>query len=144
MLNMIKSQIELQSRFFKGLADASRLSILETIIEGPKSVSEIVKITKLSQPNTSLHLSCLLECGLVSKVKKGREVFYKVSMKEITNLISQSRKIIRKHSKAMYACTHYVLIILLISAFTAFYSVRAKAHCPICVVYCLNCPCHSN
>ncbi len=141
---MIKSQIELQSRFFRGLGDASRLSILETIIEGPKSVSEIVKITKLSQPNTSLHLSCLLECGLVSKVKKGREAFYKVSMKEITNLIDQSKKIIRKHSKAMYSCTHYMLIILLISAFTAFCSVRAKAHCLSCIVYCNHCHCHLN
>lgn len=144
MVEMIKDQTELQSRFFRGLADSSRLSILETIIEEPRSVSDIVKITKLSQPNTSLHLSCLLECGLVTKVKKGREAFYKVSMKEITNLINQARKIIRKHSKKMYTCAHYILILLLISAFTTFYSVRAKAHCPSCIVYCLNCHCHSN
>ncbi len=141
---MIKDQTELQSRFFRGLADASRLSILEAIIERPKSVSEIVKITKLSQPNTSLHLSCLLECGLVTKVKKGREAFYEISMKEITGLINQARKIIRKHSKKIYACAHYIIIFLLISAFTTFYTIRAKAHCPSCIICCLNCHCHSN
>lgn len=83
------------------------------------TLKPIVKITKLSQPNTSLHLACLLESGLVSKIEKGREVFYKVSMKEITSLINQTKKIIRKHSKNIYKCTHYMVIVLIIIAFAA-------------------------
>lgn len=140
----MNKQGELQAKFFRGLADQSRLSILETVLVRPKTVSEIVKLTKLSQPNTSLHLSCLLECGLVTKIKKGREVFYKVSMKDIPNLISIAKRVIKKHSKEMYKCTHYILLIALISAFTAFCTVRAKAHCPSCIVYCHHCSCHLN
>lgn len=136
---------ELQAKFFRGLADQSRLCILETIVGSPKTVSEIVKITKLSQPNTSLHLACLLECGLVSKIKKGREVFYKVSMKEINNLISQTKKIIRKHSKDIYKCTHYVVIALLITTFAAFarfYTLPMAGHCSKCITCYYFCDCN--
>ena len=141
---MINKQVDIQAKFFRGLGDQSRLTILETVLDRPKTVSEIVKLTKLSQPNTSLHLSCLLECGLVTKIKKGREVFYKASMKDISNLISIAKRVIKKHSKEMYKCTHYIILIAAITAFTAFCTVRAKAHCLSCIVYCHHCNCHVN
>lgn len=104
---MAKRQLQLEAKLFKGFADQSRLSILETILNGPKTVSEIVKTTKLSQPNTSTHLACLLDCGLVRKEKRGREVFYQISLKEIADIISTARKILNKHSKEIYQCTRY-------------------------------------
>jgi len=104
---MITRQLQLESKLFKGFADQSRLSILEAILDGPKTVSEIVQATKLSQPNASTHLTCLLDCGLVKKEKKGREVFYKISMKEITDIVSIARKILKKHTKEIYQCTRY-------------------------------------
>lgn len=104
---MAKRQLQLEAKLFKGFADQSRLSILEAILEGPKTVSEIVKTTKLSQPNASTHLSCLLDCGLVRKEKKGREVFYRISMKEIVDIIRQARKVLQKHSKDIYHCARY-------------------------------------
>lgn len=104
---MEKRQLQLEAKLFKGFADQSRLSILEAILDGPKTVSEIVKATKLSQPNTSAHLSCLLDCGLVRKEKKGREVFYQISVKEIVDIIFTTRKILKKHGKEIYKCTHY-------------------------------------
>ncbi len=104
---MKTTQIQLEAKLFKGFADQSRLSILRTILEKPRTVSEIVKMTKLSQSNTSAHLACLLECGLIRKEKKGREVFYEVSSEEVSSIIRQAQKVLKQHSKEIYNCTRY-------------------------------------
>ena len=62
----------LRAKLFRGLADPSRLFILEALRAGPLSVGEIVAITGLSQSNASNHLRCLSECGLVSGDQRGR------------------------------------------------------------------------
>lgn len=104
---MKHDQLQLEARLFKGFADKSRLLILETISRGRKSVTEITEETGLSQPNTSAHLTCLLECGLIHKEKKGREVFYEVSSSEVSVIIRQAQKILKQHSKEIYNCTRY-------------------------------------
>lgn len=104
---MSNKQIDLEAKLFKGFSDKSRLLILEVLSAGRKSVTEITEETELSQPNTSAHLTCLLECGLIRKEKKGREVFYEVSGKDVTNMIRQAQKILKKHSKEIYNCTRY-------------------------------------
>lgn len=104
---MKSAQIQLEAKLFKGFADQSRLLILATISDGPKTVTEIVDKTKLSQPNTSAHLACLLECGLIRKEKRGREVFYEVSSQEVSDIIRQAQKVLKKHSKEIYNCTRY-------------------------------------
>src|SRR3546814_7880402 len=47
---------ELRAKLFRGLGDASRLSILDALRTGPLSVGEIVAMTGLSQSNASNHL----------------------------------------------------------------------------------------
>ena len=68
----------LKSKLFRGLADPSRLSILEMLGEGARSVSELVEMTGLTQPNTSNHLACLLDCGLVEREQQGRRGIYRL------------------------------------------------------------------
>lgn len=104
---MSDKQLKLESKLFKGFADKSRLAILETILANPKTVSEITEATKLSQPNTSIHLSCLLDCDLVRKEKKGREVFYRISTQEIKKVIRGAQNILIKHGKEIYKCKRY-------------------------------------
>ena len=58
--------VALRAKLFRGLADASRLSILDALRTEPLSVGEIVAITGLSQSNASNHLRCLSECGLAA------------------------------------------------------------------------------
>jgi DNA-binding transcriptional ArsR family regulator len=104
---MSKQPLELESKLFKGFADQSRLAILESILDAPQTVSEIVKITGLSQPNTSTHLACLLRCGLVQKEKKGREVYYSISTTEVKTIIKEARKILSKKGQEIFKCTRY-------------------------------------
>ncbi len=104
---MIRKQILLQAKIFKGFADTSRLLILTSLSKKSKTVTEIVEETTLSQPNTSAHLACLVECGLIQKEKKGREVFYEITEKEVGQIISQVQNILKKHSKEIYNCLKY-------------------------------------
>ncbi len=104
---MKENQTTLQAKLFKGLGDHSRLLILTSALEKPKTVSEIVKITKLSQPNTSAHLACLLDCGLLQREKKGREVFYRISGKEVAAVLREARKILKLYSKQIENCKRY-------------------------------------
>lgn len=72
----IAAEVSLKAKLFRGFADPSRLSIIEALRSGAKSVGDLVDATGLSQPNTSNHLACLLDCGLVVRERRGRFVYY--------------------------------------------------------------------
>lgn len=99
--------IQTEAKFFKGLADKSRLSILESVLDEAKTVGDIVSCTGLSQPNVSMHLSCLLDCGLVRRTKTGREVIYSVSCQEVGELINTMRLITQNFADELRNCLRY-------------------------------------
>lgn len=80
--------LELKAKLLRGLSDPSRLAILEVLRDGPRSVGEIVAATGLSQSNTSNHLACLLDCGLVVRERRGRFVDYSLSDARVESLLS--------------------------------------------------------
>jgi DNA-binding transcriptional ArsR family regulator len=59
-------------RVFHALADASRRDIVERLIRGPASVSELAAPLTMSLPAVMQHLSVLESCALVASVKVGR------------------------------------------------------------------------
>lgn len=97
-------QLETQSRFFKGFGDESRLLILGKLLEGEKTVSELVKTTELSQSNTSMHLACMLTCGIVEKTQHGRQAIYKIASNDVAELIFLMRRIVSEHAKTTADC----------------------------------------
>lgn len=100
------TQLMLGAKFFKGLADKSRLSILEVLVGGEKAVSEIVQMTGLTQSNASMHLACLLDCGLVAKTRQGQRMNYRLSDDEIKDLIVIMRKLVSQHAQEIFDCIH--------------------------------------
>ena len=84
---------ELVARRLKALADCSRLSVLQSLCEGEKSVTELVERTGLGQTNVSKHLRILKAEGLVLARRNGRNILYRVSgtiHEEICTLICRS------------------------------------------------------
>ena len=76
---MIKyEKLKIKAKFFRGFADSTRLSILECLRNGEKTVTEIAQETMQSQSNVSNHLCCLLECGLVKNKREGKNVRYSI------------------------------------------------------------------
>ena len=99
--------IALQAKLFRGFADPSRLSILEALRSGPLTVSEVVTITGLSQPNTSNHLGCLRDCGLVVAEQAGRYVTYRLSDDRVGQLLGLAEALLADVARGVYECTRY-------------------------------------
>ena len=97
----------LQAKLFQGFSDESRLAILEALRDGPFSVNQIVEATGLSQSNTSNHLRCLSDCGLVLAEQQGRYVYYRLSDERIGALLRLADDLLVEIGRRIYACTNY-------------------------------------
>lgn len=97
----------LKSKLFRGLADPSRLGVLEALRDGPRCVSDVVAATGLSQPNASGHLSCLQECGLVTRERRGRFVYYAVADKRVLRVLEEVEAILSEVGDAVSGCPRY-------------------------------------
>jgi DNA-binding transcriptional ArsR family regulator len=107
MLLVNTKSIALQAKLFRGFSDASRLSILEALRQGPLTVGEIVETTGLTQPNVSNHLACLRDCGLVLAKPDGRFVRYELSDERVDHLLVLADALLAEVAKGVYECTRY-------------------------------------
>jgi DNA-binding transcriptional ArsR family regulator len=76
-------------RFGKGIGNACRYRIVQALLKGEKTVGELVKIAKLSQPAVSQHLKTLRACNLVVDERRGQEVFYAVNADYLLALLAR-------------------------------------------------------
>lgn len=97
---------ELRARLFRGFSDRSRLAIAEALLGGERRVTDIVATTGLSQPNVSMHLACLWECGLVARQKRGREVYYRL-IDGVAELFAAADAALAQAGGAVGACPRY-------------------------------------
>ena len=74
-----QADFEQKLAMLRGIADSSRLRILEALAHGHRHVLEIVDVTGLNQPNTSNHLAFLLGCRLIKRERSGRFVYYSLA-----------------------------------------------------------------
>jgi DNA-binding transcriptional ArsR family regulator len=103
--------LDLMAAKFQMLADPTRLAILRSLMEGEKSVGQVVRETSRGQANVSKHLKLLADSGLVSRRKEGLQVYYRLDdplvehlcslvcntiRGEVERKISQQRALLRK------------------------------------------------
>jgi len=69
--------------FCKALADDTRQQILEMLLEGEMSVTDIAEAFDTSQPTISHHLRVLKQFGMVTHRKEGKQVFYAINRDNI-------------------------------------------------------------
>jgi ArsR family transcriptional regulator len=65
--------------YFKGLADVTRLRVLNLLLHGELCGCDIRYVLEMSQPNVSRHLTYLKNCGLVSDRRDGPRIFYRLA-----------------------------------------------------------------
>jgi len=99
--------IDLQAKLFRGFSDSSRLSILNELRGGALTVTEIVERTGLSQPNTSNHLGCMRDCGLVAAEQQGRYVSYQLSDARVAKLLELADELLAEVARGVYECIYY-------------------------------------
>jgi len=75
------------NKFGKGIGNVPRYRIVEALFAGPKTVGDLVKKTKQSQPLVSQNLRILKEAGLVRDERSGKMVVYTLNAEHMINLI---------------------------------------------------------
>jgi len=73
-----KEALEIVAARFRALGDATRLELLQHLMDGEHSVQELCELTGMSQANISKHLSILSEQGILNRRKQGLYVYYSV------------------------------------------------------------------
>src|SRR3954466_1627068 len=96
--------LPLKAKLFRGLADPSRLGILEALRGSAMSVGELVLATGLSQPNVSNHLACLHGCGLVAREQQSRHVYYRLSNERVAALLSLADDVLADVASGLCSC----------------------------------------
>lgn len=97
----------LRAKFFRGLADPSRLAIMESLRPTSQTVGAIVAATGLTQSNVSNHLGCLLECGLVTREQQGRFAVYALADQRVETLLALADEVIADLADTLGACVRY-------------------------------------
>src|ERR1700756_5424278 len=76
-------------RFFKSLADESRLKIIGLLASTEHNVQDLAKLLKLKEPTVSHHLAFLREAGLVQMRTDGNTHWYRLDF-EALHAVSRS------------------------------------------------------
>ncbi len=70
---------KLAAERLSGLAEPTRIRIIDCLLSGPKNVSELAKALKIEIVNASHHLGVMRQARLVDDEKQGRFVIYSLT-----------------------------------------------------------------
>jgi DNA-binding transcriptional ArsR family regulator len=97
--------VDVAARLFRGLSDRTRLSILLTLLDGERRVTDVVAAVGSSQSNVSNHLACLKECGLVvDRPGNRRQVFYSIARPEVRTLLVAAERLLAETGHHVALC----------------------------------------
>lgn len=95
---------EVVARFFHGLADPTRVQILQFLLGGPKTAGEIVRHIGRHQASVSSHLTCLRFCGFVEARREGRNVRYELIDFRVRRLLEIGERYLEENAARIMAC----------------------------------------
>ena len=74
-----RAALATRARFFHGLAEPSRLAILDVLRDGEQTAGDVAAAAGISPSNASRHLACLKDCGLVEGRQEWRHLHYRLA-----------------------------------------------------------------
>lgn len=78
--------LELVAERFKALSDRARLSLLQELRGGPRTVNDLADATGMAQANVSRHLAVLFANRLVARERDGVYVHYSLADRDVLKL----------------------------------------------------------
>jgi len=86
-----------KAEFFKALAHPLRVSILDSLRDGERTVAEISQKFDVEQSHTSQQLAVLRNKNIIVARKAGLNVYYSVNDPAIFRLLDVAREIFNNH-----------------------------------------------
>jgi DNA-binding transcriptional ArsR family regulator len=96
--------VDMVAKFFRALADPTRLRLLEFLLHAEHTVGECVARVGLAQGRVSAHLGCLADCGYVSARRDGRRTFYRVTDPRVADLVMLAHALAADNATALAQC----------------------------------------
>lgn len=93
--------IQEMADFFKVFGDATRIRILQILLEDEKNVGDLAEALEMSQSAVSHQLRVLRQNDLVKYRKEGKVVFYSLDDEHIQTLLEQGMTHLR-HKRGYY------------------------------------------
>ncbi|HNZ14552.1 MAG TPA: metalloregulator ArsR/SmtB family transcription factor [Anaerolineaceae bacterium] len=78
--------IKRMAETFKGLADPTRLKLIDLLLKGERCVNDLAEATQTSQSAVSHQLRLLRNLRFVSSRRDGQQVFYRINDEHIGEL----------------------------------------------------------
>jgi len=85
---------ETQARLCQTLGQTVRLKIINLLKEGPECVTGIAEKIDEKQPTVSRHLLVLRSAGVLSRQRRGAEVYYEITSPKIVAVCEMMREIL--------------------------------------------------
>jgi DNA-binding transcriptional ArsR family regulator len=99
------TEADLLAKYFRVLADTTRLRIVEALEEaGELSVGELVERLDVPQPSVSNHLTCLRWCGFVSDRREHRTVYNRIADPRVSEVLRLGRVLLSQNAEHVAAC----------------------------------------
>ena len=95
---------QVHARWFRVLADPTRLAILKTLLTGPHSVTELIDQTGLPRSRVSNHLACLRWCRFVHAEQQGRRVVYTIADPRLHQLLDLADDLTAGNAEHLASC----------------------------------------
>ena len=89
---------------FRGLADPTRLAIVQHLARGEHRVVDLTAHLGLAQSTVSGHLACLRECGLVEVRTQGRASVYRLARPELFDLLAAAERLLEATGDRVALC----------------------------------------
>jgi ArsR family transcriptional regulator, cadmium/lead-responsive transcriptional repressor len=98
------SDLEALSRYFRVLGDPTRLRIVEALLEGERTVSDLVGLLGVPQSRVSNHLACLRWCRFVDSERRGRTVAYRISDERVAGVLGLAASLAEPNCDHLASC----------------------------------------
>lgn len=96
---------DLAAKYFRALGDPTRLKIVELLMEGPLTVTQLTQQLRIPQSNVSNHVACLRWCGFVASENQGKWTYYSITNSKIRKVVELIRTLVRENAEHLAACT---------------------------------------
>lgn len=92
------------SRYFRVLGDPTRLRIVGALLEGERTVSDLVELIGAPQSRISNHLACLRWCRFAESERRGRTVVYRISDERVVSLLELAASLAEPNCDHLASC----------------------------------------